>query len=126
MIYRRFGFLHARLLLYKQDELKEMEEELREMDKRDSLDQKTSRVLRSRRKDDLRKDLAGRESRKDLLQRIEKKALEYGMSHGRRFFLVLALISSSRSTFTTGTAACCYESPGRTRSFKCANIYGER
>ena len=80
MIYRRFGFLHARLLLYKQDELKELENELREMDKRDERDEKGSKCLQSRRKDDLRKDRASCESRKDLLQRIEKKAYEYGMS----------------------------------------------
>ena len=79
MIYRRFGFLHARLLLYKQDELKELEEDLRAMDLRDSRDKKTSKLLRSRRKDDLWKGHEGQETRKELLQRIENKTLEYGV-----------------------------------------------
>ena len=78
MIYRHFGFLHARLLLYKQDELKEMEEKLRTMDLRDSKDAKKNKCLKSRRKDDLRQDLESHEMRKHLMQRIEKKTLEYG------------------------------------------------
>ncbi|KAL9119124.1 MAG: hypothetical protein Q9187_004320 [Circinaria calcarea] len=77
-IYRRFGFLHARLLLYKQDELRELEDELREMDKRDWKDDSFQNCLRSRGKDDAPKNQHGRSSRKELLQRIEKKTLEYG------------------------------------------------
>lgn len=77
-IYRRFGFLHARLLLYKQDELRELEEELRDMDKRDWDAESFQDCLRSRDKDDAVKNQHGRSSRKELLQRIEKKALEYG------------------------------------------------
>ncbi|KAL9118101.1 MAG: hypothetical protein Q9187_005355 [Circinaria calcarea] len=77
-IYRRFGFLHAKLLLYKQDERRELEDELREMDKRDWKDDSFQNCLRSRGKDDAPKNQHGRSSRKELLQRIEKKTLEYG------------------------------------------------
>ena len=77
-IYRRFGFLYARLLLYKQDELTELEEELRDMDKRDWDDASYQDCLKSRTKDDAAKNQPGRSSRKELLQRIEKKTLEYG------------------------------------------------
>ena len=80
MIYRRFGFLHARLLLYKQDELRELEEDLRALDLRDSKDETKKRYLKSRRKDDLRQDLESHEMRKHFMQSIEKKTLEYGTS----------------------------------------------
>ena len=83
MIYRRFGFLHARLLLYKQDELREMEEDLRTLDLRDSKDPKKNKYLKSRRKDDLREDLENNEMRKHLMQRVEKKTLEYGTTSGQ-------------------------------------------
>lgn len=32
MLYRRFGYIHSRLLLYKQDELRELEASLHNMD----------------------------------------------------------------------------------------------
>ena len=81
MIYRRFGFLHARLLLNKQDELREFEEELRDMDQRDKNGgEKAEKCLMSRSKDNNRELPEGWErSRKDLLEIIEKKVIEYGM-----------------------------------------------
>jgi hypothetical protein len=74
MIYRRFGFLHARLLLQKQDELRIMEEELDRMDQRDKM--QNVRLLQCRIDDDLRADQVG-ETRKLLLSRIEDVILKY-------------------------------------------------
>ena len=84
MIYQRFGFLHSRLLLYKQDELRELEDELHEMDKRDWQDGgKAKKSLKCRDIDDARTLEDGRQSRKELLGRIEKKICEYGMLYAR-------------------------------------------
>jgi hypothetical protein len=74
MIYRRFGFLHARLLLQKQDELRIMEEELDRMDKRDKL--KNTKALKCRMEDVERQDQEG-ETRQSLLSRVENTILRY-------------------------------------------------
>jgi hypothetical protein len=71
MLYRRFGFLQARLLLNKQDELRELEKDLDRMDKVDL--KKDASLLKSREKDD-----AENGRRKNLLQEIEGKYIEYG------------------------------------------------
>jgi hypothetical protein len=71
MLYRRFGFLHARLLLYKQDELRRLEMELDNMDQTDAKENPI--ILQSRRKDD-----AEVGERKKLLQTIDLKLKEYG------------------------------------------------
>jgi len=76
MIYRRFGFLHARLLLQKQDELRLMEEELDEIDQRDARSNNTI-VLQCREDDDARTDQEGN-TRKSLLSKIEDTLLKYG------------------------------------------------
>ncbi|MCJ1244332.1 hypothetical protein MMC30_001530 [Trapelia coarctata] len=78
MLYRRFGFLHARLLLNKQDELRELEEELRDMDNDDWEEESSRRFLQSRELDECRDLEDGRKSRQGLLEKIEKKILEYG------------------------------------------------
>ena len=78
MIYRRFGLLHARLLLTKQDELRELEEDLLEMDEADAAIERNRRFLHSRAKDFRRKARGDDETRRELLARIEKKTLEYG------------------------------------------------
>lgn len=84
MIYRRFGLVHARLLLHKQDQLRRMEDDLLEMDKLDSRSDDGRRCLRSRMMDEARKPHEhGRESRNELLERIEKKTIEYGMLQPR-------------------------------------------
>ena len=71
MLYRRFGFLQARLLLDKQDELRTLEKSL------DEMDYITSRTephkLRTR---DLEEEDA--KPHKAMLQRIEKAFCEYG------------------------------------------------
>lgn len=71
MLYRRFDYLQARLLLYKQDELRELEADL---DHIDLLDEKEDpSLLRSRDKDDA---LSGR--RRKLLTEMQEKFYEYG------------------------------------------------
>lgn len=72
MLYRRFGFLQARILLYKQDELRHLESELDRFDKIDLNDKKE--VLRSREHDD-----ATNLRRKNLIAEIEVKFKEYGL-----------------------------------------------
>jgi hypothetical protein len=76
MIYRRFGFLHARLLLQKQDELRLMEEELEEIDQRDARGEDAI-VLQCREDDDARTGQEGT-TRKSLLNKIEDTLLKYG------------------------------------------------
>jgi hypothetical protein len=75
MIYRRFGFLHARLLLQKQDELRLMEDALTELDRKDASGE-DSHLLQCREDDEAREDCA----RKSLLNRIEETLLKYGKS----------------------------------------------
>ena len=79
MVYRRFGTIFSRLLLSKQDELRCLEATLNGMDKTDEAEGNT-RYLASRALDVHRKTFPStwRESRESLLERIEKKALEYG------------------------------------------------
>jgi hypothetical protein len=82
MIYRRFGYIHARILLQKQDELKEIEDQLRIMDEEDENGgPRFSRCLKSRAHDERRaRDLPeGKVSRKMLLRRAEEVVGEYGM-----------------------------------------------
>jgi hypothetical protein len=69
MLYRRFGFLQARLLLNKQDQLRALEEQLDEMDRGDD-----EEYLKSRELDD-----ADDRPRTKLLKKIEVKFREYGM-----------------------------------------------
>ena len=78
MIYRRFGILHARSLLYAQDELRELESRLTMLDKRDDRNEDDRDYLMCRENDDDREPIPGRKSRKDLLALIKQKTLEYG------------------------------------------------
>jgi hypothetical protein len=73
MLYRRFGYLQSRILLHKQDELRELEERLDQLDKKDAEDSKTKKLLKSRDLDDKRNG-----PRIALLVTIEKKFKEYG------------------------------------------------
>lgn len=80
MVYRRFGTIFSRLLLSKQDELRCLEAKLNGMDKTDETDDNT-RYLVSREVDADRDSLPATfrgESRAQLLEKIEKKAMEYG------------------------------------------------
>ena len=78
MVYRRFGSVYSRLLLRKQDELRRMESELKGMDKTDESIEE-GRYLRSHSEDDDRKSIPPlwSESRGQLMDKMEKKALEY-------------------------------------------------
>ena len=83
-IYRRYGYLHARLLLYKQDQLRVLETELDQLDKIDSCGNERAQIcLMSREKDRNRKDDAKGE-REALLAKIETMLLEYGIWFGTR------------------------------------------
>ncbi|MCJ1291692.1 hypothetical protein MMC34_003237 [Xylographa carneopallida] len=70
LICRKFGELHLRVLLHRQDELAELEEELECLDKIDYSDD--FRKLKSR-----RRDYAVDSERKDLLIKIEEKLAAY-------------------------------------------------
>lgn len=71
---RRFGFLHSRVLLYRQDELSEMEMELIDMDNEDKREDPLR--LRSRKKDDADDQPS---SRRSLIQTIDEKLKAYGI-----------------------------------------------
>jgi len=71
MLYRRFGFLQARLLLNKQDELRDLEKKLDRMDLADQNNNES--VLRSR-----EKDLATSDHRRKLFHEAEDKFKDYG------------------------------------------------
>ena len=78
MMYRRFDRLHARLLLHMQDELREMEEELLSLDKRDDQLEETQKFLKCREDDDDQDPPRRGRSRKQLLADIRITLLEYG------------------------------------------------
>ena len=80
MMYRRFGLLHSRLLLYKQDELREMEEDLYTMDKRDEKTEEGQNCLKSRDEDEARDPPSRGRTRKQLLTDIKTSILEYGLT----------------------------------------------
>ncbi|KIV79938.1 hypothetical protein PV11_07477 [Exophiala sideris] len=65
MLYRRFGYLQSRLLLEKQEELRKLERDLGLIDDED----KDKGVLRTQR--------SRGEKRQNLLQKVEKKWMEY-------------------------------------------------
>jgi hypothetical protein len=75
MIYRRFGFIHARLLLQKQDELRIMEEELDRMDQQDLTS--NPRAIQCRMEDIERQDNQPGAKRQALLARLEETVLRY-------------------------------------------------
>lgn len=71
MVYRRFGYLQARLLLHKQDVLRELEDDLDRMDAVDVSRDPDS--MRLREDSDIENP-----QRKALFLEIEKKFKEYG------------------------------------------------
>lgn len=82
MVYRRFGSVYSRLLLRKQDEMSRIEATLQGMDKTDENDGHGN-YLMSHSLDDDREDIpsAWPESRTKLMDKLEKKALDYGIKH---------------------------------------------
>lgn len=73
---RRFGFLHSRVLLYRQDELSKLERNLIAMDAEDK-DSDNGVALMSRKTDDARPDIEEQYSRKTLINNIDEKLKEY-------------------------------------------------
>ena len=71
MLYRRFGFVQARILLEKQDEMRILEEKLDRMDQRIKRTDPESLQTRDLDEEDSR-------PRKELLKKIEIKFCEYG------------------------------------------------
>ena len=83
MIYRRFGSVFSRLLLNKQDEIREMETTLLAIDRQDDRDGNVGYLMSrtedvGRPRDDVPPSRFG--TRPQLLQRLEKKLLEYSKS----------------------------------------------
>lgn len=74
MICRKYGFLRSRVLLYRQDELRQLERDLLDADQEDAQD--CPLALRSRKTDEERPQDAF--SRKPLIQKIDAKLKEYG------------------------------------------------
>ncbi|RDW91668.1 hypothetical protein BP5796_02833 [Coleophoma crateriformis] len=70
MLYRRFGYLQARILLYKQDELRSLEQELDHLDKLDA--EIRPKRLRSRERDD-----GDNQERRNLILKISDLWKEY-------------------------------------------------
>ena len=113
MLYRRFGYVHSRLLLYRQDELRELEESLYEMDKHDENSEDGRLCLASREIDNDREDLGERESRSSLIDRMEKKAFQYGISGVYLTNRSTPVDVDARSTAATSTATRIHEPASR-------------
>lgn len=69
---RRYGLLHTRVMLYRQDELRELEEKLLGLDAED--EDENPRMLNSRVRDDRREN----QERRKLILEIDEKLKEYG------------------------------------------------
>jgi hypothetical protein len=84
MLYRRFGYLHSRMLLRKQDQLRKLEAELDDIDELDASDgtQQQRRVLMSRDLDEAadRREPEGIRTRTMILDEIEQKLENYGLN----------------------------------------------
>ena len=80
MLFKRFGIVFARLLLNKQDEIRQMEDELQGMDKMDLVGDKQEYLLS--RDEDVKREpstIPGcwSQTRPQLLEKLEKKIMEY-------------------------------------------------
>jgi hypothetical protein len=72
-MFRQFGYLHTRVLLYRQCELSNLEAQLSDLDDADA-DENNGVYLRSQRRDDARDGAP----RKVLLDEIDEKLEKYG------------------------------------------------
>lgn len=77
-MYRRFGLLHSRLLLHKQDQLRVMEDRLLALDKLDDHDEDGKIFLQCREDDDEREASPIGQTRQELFGKIQALLLEYG------------------------------------------------
>jgi hypothetical protein len=78
LICRKYGVLHSRVLLYRQDELRELEKELYIMDQVES--RKDGGITLQSRAREERNGV----DRRDLIERIDNKLKEYSRSLKRR------------------------------------------
>ena len=75
LIFRKFGFLRTRLVVWHQDRLRELEERLRDLDDVDfKTDENTQRALCDREGDDRREPA----SRRELFERLSYELQKYG------------------------------------------------
>jgi hypothetical protein len=83
MIYRRFGYLHARMLLRMQDKLRKLESLLDECDDDHAEDDSQKRLLMSRDLDEAacKKQEPGTQTRTHILDEIETVLGSYGTTH---------------------------------------------
>jgi hypothetical protein len=72
MVYRRYGYLHARLLLKKQEHLRQLERRLDDMDREDKEARPESLVTMNNYNSEEARE------RRELEEEIEKQLLEYG------------------------------------------------
>ena len=122
MIYRRFGFLYSRLLLEKQDELREIEENLDETDRRDANGPEgTQKCLQSRSRDQRVNDANDDSKRRAIMRKAEEKLYVYGKEQFPRYSL-----HSKRGPLygcweitTAGTTASVIEQARNTRPSEC-------
>ena len=78
LICRKFGFLHKYALLYLQDELVQLEEELEDLDKWEFRDGDSKKLV-SRRRD----CAVGHAKRQDLVAKLHTKLKQYGKSQAQ-------------------------------------------
>ncbi|KAL8992324.1 MAG: hypothetical protein Q9169_007191 [Polycauliona sp. 2 TL-2023] len=80
MLFKRFGIVFTRLLLHKQDEIRYLEDELRAMDRTDQVRGNILYLL-SRHEDAKREDetvpACWSQTRPQIMEKLEKKILEY-------------------------------------------------
>ena len=96
--------------MHRQDELRELEDTLSEMDKKDAKDPDRQLCLQSREIDEENRDLPGRD-RIGLLDKIEEKTLKYGtialsqpIASGTSWRRLLECISRQASTVKPSTS----------------------
>jgi hypothetical protein len=99
MIYRRFGTLHARVLLQKQDILRELECELLTADKQDDKTTDGQLYLQSRDEEETRIQPArGCRLKKYILEDIERNLLAYGIFTVTIWFSTINFLQARSST----------------------------
>ena len=74
LIYRKFGWLHTRLLLYRQAELVDLENKLGKLDQKTFRDDNHVKLLSKR------LDFGSSPERRDLVNKIAEKLEIYGIS----------------------------------------------
>lgn len=101
VLFRRFGGLHSRLLLYKEVELTQLETQLASLDRDDSLKDETRwRNHHSIHRDDGSQN----EERKALVEKIEPKLLAYGKYGHSITIMIWECLGGSPQTFQTKTS----------------------